>query len=66
MPGSLLDHNYSCHCWLTVEKKVIICTEEGNIIILNEECKYETMLTTSPFNINKKNPWHIRCVVPYN
>jgi hypothetical protein len=49
-----MDHNYSCHCWLIIEKKIVIGTEEGNLILMNEDCKYETLLSTSPYYINKK------------
>ena len=54
MPGSVQDHHYSCHAWLSVEKKTVLCTEEGQVIILDEECKYETTLITSPYYYNKK------------
>lgn len=44
---------YNCHCWLTVEEKVAVCTKMGEIVILGPNCEFLYMLNNSPFRLNK-------------
>ena len=60
-----LSNNYSCHCWLTVDSKVVVGTEGGDLICLNNLCEFEEVLKNSPANLLKNN-WNIHCITSYS
>ena len=47
-----LSHNvfdYTTHCWLICDQKIIVCTENGEIIILDCNGEYQDILANSPY-----------------
>ncbi len=60
-----LSNNYSCHCWLTVDSKIIVGTEGGEIICLNNFGEFEEVLKNSPASLLKNN-WNIHCITPFS
>jgi cilia- and flagella-associated protein 57 len=60
-----LSNNYSCHCWLTVDSKIIVGTEGGEIICLNNFGEFEEVLKNSPASLLKNN-WNVHCITPFS
>lgn len=56
-----LSSNYSCHTWMLDTGRLLICTENGEIILLENSGEFFNFVSTSPMNGMK-----ITCVVPYS
>lgn len=62
---SELNNNYSSHCWLTIEPKIVVGNETGELILLDGMCEFESVFKNSPSNILNAS-WYIRCITNYS
>lgn len=53
---SHISNNYTCHCWLP-DQKLLVCTDSGEIMLLEQNGDYKTLLSESPLD-----NFHIECV----
>lgn len=52
--------HYSCHTWMMDTGRLVLCTENGEILILDSNGEYKAFAQDSPVGVK------LRCVVPYN
>ena len=58
--SSEVSQEYTCHAWLT-DGNVIIGTATGELILLNNNCEFQTVLPESPFN-----DWRVESITVYS
>lgn len=58
-----ISNNYTCHAWLPDGKdgKLILCTDQGEIMLLESQGEYKMLLTESP-----GDGFHIECIITYS
>ena len=54
-----VSHNYLCHSWL-YDGKLVVGTDSGEIIFLDQNCEYRTYMTTG------MESWSALCIVPFS
>lgn len=52
---------YSCHTWMLDTGRLLLCTENGEIMLLENSGEYFAFIPSSPLNGMK-----ISCVTPYS
>ena len=55
-----VSENYSCHCWIKETASVLVCTEEGDILLTDYEGKFLAYITNNLL----KEPELIECIYP--
>lgn len=63
--SSELNNNYTCHAWLSVEPKVVVGNETGDLLILDGMCEFESNLKNSPANL-LKTTWNIKAILAFS
>lgn len=62
---SEMNNNYTCHTWLTIEPKIIVANEVGDLIQLDGMCEYELTLKNSPSNL-MKGAWNVKAICQFS
>lgn len=62
---SELNNSYTCHTWLTIEPKIIVGNETGELLVLDGMCEFEQVLKNSP-SFLLKAAWTIKSLISYS
>lgn len=57
---SHISNNYTCHTWLP-DGRLIVCTDQGEILLLENNGDYKMMLSESP-----QENFNIECIQTYS
>jgi hypothetical protein len=55
-----ISNNYTCHTWLP-DGRLIVCTDQGDIMLLESTGDYKMLLPESP-----GEGFYIECVITYS